>query len=278
MKEPPREGQGLHQQEPPIRSLPEGSAFSSEKLLDRKSPSTVGRPPINGKHPKSDLTRKLQGEPRFVPEEAYCASGNGDMLKDDGNCVQLVVGVDLPTRYGRFTLYGFYESATGAEHTAIVHGSVDQADDCPVRLHSECHTGDVWGSLRCDCREQLEAAIQYVAAQERGAVVYLRQEGRGIGLLNKIKAYELQELGLDTVEANEYLGYPAEARDYGVAARIVALLGIRSVALLTNNPDKIEKLTAEGVLVTRRIPLEMAANPYNEFYLATKKRKMGHLY
>lgn len=278
MKESSREGQWLHQHEPPIRSRPEGSSLSSKRMLDPTSPGETGQKPINGKHPRSDLKQKLQGVPHFVPEEAYCTSGNGNMLKDGSNCVQLVASVDLPTRYGRFVLYGFYESATGAEHTAIVQGNVDQAVDCPVRLHSECHTGDVWASLRCDCREQLEAAVQYVAAQERGAVVYLRQEGRGIGLLNKIKAYQLQELGLDTVEANEYLGYPAEARDYGVAARILQLLGIQSVALLTNNPDKIEKLTAEGVVVTRRIPLEMTANPHNEFYLATKKQKMGHLY
>ena len=278
MKESPREGHGLHQHEPPIRSHPERSALSSEELFNKTSPRQTGRKPINGNQHSSELKQKLQGIPHFVPEEAYCRSGNKDMLKDDVNCVQLVAGVDLPTRHGRFMLYGFYEASNGAEHTAIVHGKVDQAVDCPVRLHSECHTGDVWGSLRCDCREQLEAAIQYVASQERGAVVYLRQEGRGIGLLNKIKAYQLQELGLDTVEANEYLGYPAEARDYGVAARILALLGIQSVALLTNNPDKIEKLTAEGVAVTRRIPLEMPANPHNEFYLATKKRKMGHLY
>ncbi|TVR02767.1 MAG: GTP cyclohydrolase II [Spirochaetaceae bacterium] len=247
-------------------------------LLDSAGAESVRRSKPNGHHfdQRSELQKKLAGPPSFVPEEAYCTDPGDDV--DPADCVQLVASVDFPTRYGTFTLYGFYEAGIGAEHTAIVHGVVDQAVDCPVRVHSECHTGDVWGSLRCDCRDQLEAAIKFVASQDRGAVVYLRQEGRGIGLLNKIKAYHLQDLGLDTVEANEYLGYPAEARSYGVAARILDLLGIRSVALLTNNPDKIEKLTNEGVEVTRRIPIQMPTNPHNEFYMETKREKMGHLF
>jgi len=144
-------------------------------------------------------------------------------------------------------------------------------------MHSECHTGDVLGSLRCDCRDQLEAALRYAGAQERGAVIYLRQEGRGIGLLNKIKAYRLQELGLDTVEANQYLGFPGEARDYKVAAKILGLLGIDSVRLLTNNPDKIDKLRAEGVAIEGRIPIVIPPTPENQGYLATKRERMGHL-
>ena len=224
------------------------------------------------------LEKKLSAVPSYVPEEAYFKRAEDGTLPEDGHSVQLVASVDFPTRYGDFTLYGFHEAGSGAEHTAIVRGDVRGAIDCPVRLHSECHTGDVWGSLRCDCRDQLEAAVRYVADQQRGAVVYLRQEGRGIGLLNKIKAYHLQDLGLDTVEANEFLGYPAEARDYGVGAKILELLGIESVALLTNNPDKIEKLTAAGFIVTRRIPLKITTNPHNEFYMQTKKSKMGHLF
>ncbi|TVQ40596.1 MAG: GTP cyclohydrolase II [Spirochaetaceae bacterium] len=223
------------------------------------------------------LAGKLHGVPSYVPEESYFRAADDGTAPDPEHSVQLVASVDLPTRFGDFVLYGFHEAGSGAEHTAIVRGDVSGAIDCPVRLHSECHTGDVWGSLRCDCRDQLEAAIEYVAGRECGAVVYLRQEGRGIGLLNKIKAYHLQDLGLDTVEANEFLGYPAEARDYGVAARILQLLGIRSAALLTNNPDKIEKLTAAGVRVTRRIALAIPSNPHNAFYMETKKSKMGHL-
>ncbi len=160
----------------------------------------------------------------------------------------------------------------------MVHGSIEGRERVPVRVHSECHTGDVMGSLRCDCRDQLESALRYVGAQEYGAVIYLKQEGRGIGLLNKIKAYRLQELGLDTVEANLYLGFPDEGRDYKVAAKILALLKVRSVSLLTNNPDKIDKLRAEGVSVVERLPLVIPANPHNEDYLAVKKEKMGHLF
>ena len=156
-------------------------------------------------------------------------------------------------------------------------GDVAGKTDVPVRVHSQCHTGDVWGSLRCDCRDQLEAAIAYIAEAECGAVVYMKQEGRGIGLLNKLKAYKLQDLGLNTIEANHYLGYPAEARDYAIAARIVELLEIESIALLSNNPDKIRKLEAEGVTITRRIPVVIPSNEHNEAYLAVKRSEMGHL-
>ncbi len=147
----------------------------------------------------------------------------------------------------------------------------------PLRVHSECHTGDVWGSLRCDCRDQLEAATRYIAAQECGVVIYLKQEGRGIGLLNKIRAYQLQDLGLDTVEANQYLDLPVDARDYKVAAKIIKLLKIRSVVLLTNNPDKIEQLKQAKIDVDGRIPIVIPANRHDEDYLDVKKKKMGHM-
>jgi GTP cyclohydrolase II len=136
----------------------------------------------------------------------------------------------------------------------------------------------VLGSLRCDCRDQLEAALTYIGTQEYGAVVYMKQEGRGIGLLNKIKAYQLQDLGLDTVEANQYLGFPGEGRDYQIAAHIISLLGIESVALMTNNPDKISKLTAEGIQVDDRIPVVIPSNPHDAEYLETKRTRMNHLY
>ncbi len=192
--------------------------------------------------------------------------------------VELVASVDFPTRHGRFLMYGFLETATGLEHTAVVKGDVRNTEGCPVRVHSECHTGDVWGSLRCDCRDQLEFALRYLGSVEHGAIVYLRQEGRGIGLLNKLKAYRLQDLGLDTVEANHVLGYPAEARSYRVAARILETLGVISIELMSNNPDKIEKLRADGVQVVGRIPVVSVPTAHNRLYLDTKRTKMGHLY
>lgn len=222
------------------------------------------------------LRSKLSGEPSFLEEDFSATRVNGRRSRKPLQ-VHLVASADLPTRHGGFRVYGFYDERDEKEHTALVRGEVSGKTDVPVRVHSQCHTGDVWGSLRCDCRDQLEAAIDYIAEAEYGAVVYMKQEGRGIGLLNKIKAYELQDLGLNTIEANHYLGYPAEARDYAVAARIIELLGIESIALLSNNPDKITKLEAEGVTITRRVPVVIASNEHNEKYLATKRAEMGHL-
>jgi GTP cyclohydrolase II len=226
---------------------------------------------------REELEKKLTGKPDFALEDHFC-EGKGAFCLDADLCVQLVAHAHLPTRFGDFEIYGFYDAKANKEHTAVVHGDVKGKEGVHVRVHSECHTGDVLGSLRCDCRDQLEAALRHVGAQECGAVIYLKQEGRGIGLLNKIKAYQLQELGLDTVEANLYLGFPDEARDYKVAQKILSLLEIRSVALMTNNPDKIDKLRAEGVDVVGRVPIIIPANPHDEGYLATKKEKMGHLF
>jgi GTP cyclohydrolase II len=225
---------------------------------------------------KKELAAKMSGKPDFVLEECYC-KGVGEYCIDSALCVQLAAKAELPTRYGTFTLYGFYDNREGKEHTAIVNGNVEGMERVPLRVHSECHTGDVWGSLRCDCRDQLEAATRYIAAQPFGVVIYLKQEGRGIGLLNKIRAYQLQDLGLDTVEANQYLDLPVDARDYKVAAKIISLLKIRSVALLTNNPDKIDQLTTEGVDVVDRIPIVIPANTHDREYLDVKRQKMGHL-
>ncbi|MBN2554095.1 MAG: GTP cyclohydrolase II [Spirochaetales bacterium] len=191
--------------------------------------------------------------------------------------IELVSKAKLPTRFGIFTIYGFLDHRNGKEHTAMVHGDVRGAGSCPVRVHSECHTGDIWFSLRCDCREQLDAALKYVNSQERGVIIYLRQEGRGIGLLNKLKAYDLQDQGLDTVEANHHLGFPTDARSYEAAAGIIRLLGIESVALITNNPDKIEGLRANNITVTERIPVIIQSNIHNKRYLRTKKERLGHL-
>ncbi len=194
------------------------------------------------------------------------------------DAVELAARAAFPTRFGDFELYGVLDRRTGFEHTAVVKGDVRGAENCPVRVHSQCHTGDVLGSLRCDCRDQLERALRYIEENGSGVVIYLKQEGRGIGLINKIRAYRLQDLGLDTVEANEYLGFPAENRDYRVAARVFSILGIKSVELMTNNPDKIEKLKAEGIVITGRIPVVTDWNEFNYEYMETKKHQMGHLY
>jgi len=190
----------------------------------------------------------------------------------------MVARAHLPTTHGDFDIVGFYEPSTGKEHTAIVKGDVSGRRDIPLRVHSQCHTGDVMGSLRCDCQAQLEAALEFIGKQEAGVVLYLIQEGRGIGLLNKIKAYQLQDLGLDTIEANVYLGFEPDARRYAVAARMIGLLGLESIALMTNNPEKIQGLEREGVTVTRRIPVVIPENPHSKSYLETKKKHMGHLF
>lgn len=196
----------------------------------------------------------------------------------DRELVGLVAKVNFPTKYGQFELYGFNEAGTEKVHTVMVKGEIVGMAECPVRVHSECHTGDVLGSMRCDCGEQLEASLKYIAGQGNGALIYLKQEGRGIGLLNKLKAYSLQDEGLDTVEANEFLGFPAEARDYAAGAAIIRALGIKSVVLLTNNPDKVKKLREQGIEIARREPVIIEANQHNEYYLETKRLRMGHLY
>lgn len=191
--------------------------------------------------------------------------------------IELVSKAKLPTRFGIFTIYGFLDHRDGKEHTAMVHGEVRGAEACPLRIHSECHTGDIWFSLRCDCREQLDASLNYINSQERGVIIYLRQEGRGIGLLNKLKAYDLQDQGLDTVDANNHLGLPTDARSYEAAAEIIRLLGIESVALITNNPEKIKGLRKNRITVTDRIPVIIRSNLHNKRYLQTKKERLGHL-
>lgn len=193
-----------------------------------------------------------------------------------GRLVRLAAEARMPSRHGDFRVVAF-ESVDGKEYGAVVKGEVRGHDDVPLRLHSECFTGDVMGSLKCDCRDQLEAALDYVGSVERGAVIYLRQEGRGIGLANKIRAYALQDAGLDTVEANLALGFEDDERRYDIAAQMIEELGIRSVHLLTNNPKKIAGLRSHGIPVTGRIPLELPTNRFNRGYLATKRAKSGHL-
>jgi len=195
----------------------------------------------------------------------------------DRVCVKVVGVADLPSRFGRFRIVAFWNNRDAKEHVAIVHGDVLSGSEVLTRLHSECLTGDVVGSLRCDCRDQLERALKMIDSLGRGIVIYLRQEGRGIGLLNKIRAYELQDKGLDTVDANLALGFRDDERDYAVSAHMLASLTVRSVRLLTNNPKKVAALEGYGIHVTGRIPHVIPPSEYNRRYLETKARRSGHL-
>src|SRR5688572_6130959 len=195
----------------------------------------------------------------------------------DKVCVRIEAIAELPSRFGDFHIVAFSNTRDDKEHVAIIKGEVFDADDVPVRLHSECLTGDVIGSLRCDCRDQLEAALKMIGQMDKGIVLYLRQEGRGIGLINKIRAYSLQDQGLDTVEANLALGFRDDERDYAVAAHMLMSLKIGSIQLMTNNPKKINQLTQYGIQVNGRIPHIMAPNEHNRFYLETKAAKSGHM-
>src|SRR6478736_1098252 len=190
---------------------------------------------------------------------------------------RIAASATLPSEFGAFRIHVFKNDRDDEEHVALVHGEVVGGKAVPTRLHSECLTGDVLGSLRCDCRAQLARALERIAREPCGVLLYLRQEGRGIGLTNKIRAYDLQERGCDTVDANLALGFAADERDYGVAAAMLRALGVQSIALMINNPDKLEQLAAEGILVTRRIAHEIEPNSHNRFYLATKARRSGHL-
>jgi GTP cyclohydrolase II len=191
--------------------------------------------------------------------------------------VRIIAEAKLPSRFGDFTIVAFANNIDHQEHVAIVRGEVRGWADVPVRVHSECLTGDVLGSFRCDCRDQLEAALTYIGRQERGIILYLKQEGRGIGLINKIRAYALQDRGLDTVEANHALGFPDDARDYTVAAEMLKALGVESIQLLSNNPRKVQGLRDHGIVITRRVPHVQRVNQHNRRYLETKARKSGHL-
>jgi len=188
--------------------------------------------------------------------------------------VERVVSVQLPTEFGLFSAIAFREALTGREHLALVMGEV--GDNVLVRVHSECLTGDVFHSLRCDCGEQLEAALAAIAAEGRGVLLYMAQEGRGIGLLNKLRAYELQERGLDTVDANLALGFAADEREWGIGNQILADLGITTMRLLTNNPKKVSGVEAYGLKVTEQVPIEIPPHPENVRYLAAKRDKLGH--
>lgn len=191
--------------------------------------------------------------------------------------VERVTEADMPTKYGNFTAYGYVNKINGEHHLALVKGDVAVPEPVLCRVHSECLTGDAFGSLRCDCGEQLAEAMRRIEKAGRGVVLYMRQEGRGIGLINKLKAYHLQDGGMDTVEANLALGFKADLRDYGIGAEILADLGIRNIVLMTNNPMKIKGLEGYGLRIVDRQPIEMTCNERNEFYMYTKYKKMGHM-
>ena len=191
--------------------------------------------------------------------------------------VELVETVKLPTDYGDFNLHLYRSKLDDQHHLALVHGNVTGREKVLVRVHSECLTGDVFGSRRCDCGSQLHQAMRQVAAAGRGVIVYMRQEGRGIGLAPKIKAYKLQEQGYDTVEANEKLGYEMDLREYGIGAQILVDLGLKTIRLLTNNPKKIVGLEGYGLKIVEQLPIRVKPNPHNEKYLKAKREKMGHL-
>jgi GTP cyclohydrolase II len=193
--------------------------------------------------------------------------------------VQQVASADFPTRWGKFRIFGFRGELNGRteEAVALVMGDVSSSPAL-VRVHSQCLTGDVFGSLRCDCRQQLELALTMIAAEGTGVLIYEQQEGRGIGLMAKLQAYELQDAGLDTVEANERLGFKADQREFGMPAQILKALGVSHVRLLSNNPDKVAALERGGITVTERVPCEVSPSVHAEDYLKTKKEKLGHLF
>ena len=191
--------------------------------------------------------------------------------------VERVVEIKMPTRYGDFKMYGFINELNGEHHVALVKGEINENTKVLTRVHSECLTGDALGSKRCDCGEQYDAAMKRIAEEGSGVLLYMRQEGRGIGLINKLKAYSLQDKGFDTVEANEMLGFPADMRSYDVAAAILKDLGVSKVNLMTNNPRKIDGLERYGIEIVNRVPIKMNHNEKNEFYLQTKKEKLGHM-
>jgi 3,4-dihydroxy 2-butanone 4-phosphate synthase/GTP cyclohydrolase II len=191
--------------------------------------------------------------------------------------VERIAIADMPTKYGPFSAHGYRSVIDGQQHVALVCGNVDGAKDVLVRVHSECLTGDVFGSFRCDCGEQLDRAMSQIAQEGTGVLLYLAQEGRGIGLLNKLRAYELQEQGYDTVDANVHLGFPVDSRDYSVGYQILADLGLTSIRVLTNNPRKLEGLEGYGLTVTEQLPIEAEPNTFNAEYLRTKRERMGHI-
>lgn len=207
---------------------------------------------------------KLQAEPRFKQKDR------------SGKSIQHIASSTLPTKFGAFTLHGFFYPPTNEEISAISIGAVKGGANIALRIHSACHTGDTLSSLRCDCQAQLHAAQKYIARKKSGVIVYLPQEGRGIGLVDKIKTYHLQDLGLDTAEANQFLGYESDLRDYTAAAQIIRWFKISTIQLITNNLDKVQQLQKHGITISNRIPLRVGQTKHNKRYLRIKKTKFNH--
>jgi len=225
---------------------------------------------------RNELIQQLEKQGKLISPRYFCQEKNG-YCADDAVCVALISRAKLPTRYGQFEIAVFQNNKDAKEHLALIRGNVDGATEVPVRVHSQCQTGDLFGSLRCDCRDQLEHALNTFGKRSQGVLLYLKQEGRGIGITNKIRAYHLQEQGYDTVEANEALGLPDDLRTYEIGAGMLKLLNVRSIVLFTNNPAKISGLTENGIDIVRREPIIIPPNPFNKDYLNTKRYKSGHL-
>lgn len=228
------------------------------------------------KHNKSTFTPRFQTAFQRISKSSLKTINT--IKSNMNNPIQHITSCRLPTEYGVFQMHGFVDTRTNQEHTALVMGSITNGEPVLSRVHSECLTGDALFSRKCDCGPQLQAAMQAVQHEGRGVIVYLRQEGRGIGLINKIRAYALQDGGMDTVEANLALGLPVDARDFSIAKHIYDHLGVQTIRLLTNNPDKIQTLRDCGIKIAERVPLRVGKNPENENYLNTKADKLNHLF
>jgi len=221
--------------------------------------------------------RGTMGIPKTVVDRLLRENEHHECPDSPETCVRIRAIAELPTRFGDYQVVAFLNNSDNKEHAAFVHGNVFEKEAVPVRIHSECLTGDAIGSLRCDCRDQLIDSLEKIGKMDAGLVIYLRQEGRGIGFANKIRAYQLQDAGADTVEANEMLGFRPDERDYGIAAHILGSLHVGSIRIMTNNPDKVRDLQTHGVTIVERIPVVVPPTDRNLGYLETKRRKMGHL-